>query len=160
MKKRNIIICLIIFLILLFIFIKFEYKNLVSGNNINKSDKNNILNISSYEATVTLEIHSNKNTNKYVMKQEFKKPDIFSQEVIEPAYLKGLTIKNEGSNITVENKNLELKTLYEDFSNNISNLSLISFVNNYKKEIENSIKETEKETIMETKIEKNNNITR
>ena len=65
MKKKIIIASIIITAILLLILLKFEYKHIQTGNNISKSDKNNILDISSYEASITVEVRSNKNTNKY-----------------------------------------------------------------------------------------------
>ena len=69
MKKKFILAILIFLIISIFILAKFEYKKLFSGNNISKSDNTDILNISSYEATIEVEVFSNKNTNKYLIKQ-------------------------------------------------------------------------------------------
>ncbi len=157
MKKKIIIVSLIFFAILIFIFVKFEYKNAISGNNINKSDINDILNISSYEALVEVQVCSNKNTNKYLMKQKYEKPNKFSQEVLEPNSIKGLTIISNGENTVLENKRFELKSLYENFKGDSSNLGLISFINEYKEGTGNGVEETEEEIIMKTKITKNYN---
>ncbi len=114
MKKKTIFL-FFIFLICLIILI-FAYKLSKLGNNINKSDDNNILNISSYEATIEVQIYSNKNTNKYVLKQKYLSPDIFKQEVIEPENIKGLTTTFDGTNLILENSILSLKKLYESYN--------------------------------------------
>lgn len=114
MKKKKIFL-FFIFLICLIILI-FTYKLSKLGNNINKSDDNNILNISSYEATIEVQIYSNKNTNKYVLKQKYSSPDIFKQEVIEPENIKGLTTTFDGTNLILENSILSLKKLYENYN--------------------------------------------
>ncbi len=155
MKKKLLIFFLIIIFILIFIFIKFEYKNIKWGNNISKSDNIDILNISSYEAEVTVEVHSNKNINKYLMKQKYIKPNIFEMEVLEPNNIKGLTIKCDGENTEIENSLLDIKMEYENFNGKFSTLSLISFINYYKNGIESETEETENEIIMKTKINVN-----
>ena len=81
MKKKYIIT---FFLICIIIFSIIAYKKLNLGNNINSSDKNNILNISSYEAIAEIQVYSNKNTNKYKIRQQYIKPNFFKQEIIEP----------------------------------------------------------------------------
>lgn len=157
MKKKIIFMLLIFSAILIFILVKFEYKNKVSGNNISKSDNTDILNISSYEANVTIEVKSNKNTNKYVANQKYVAPNTFKQEILEPQSIKGLTIVTDGGNVTLENKTLNLKTLYENFNGNVSNLSLVSFIEEYKNDSEAEVEETEEEIIMKTRINKNQN---
>lgn len=159
MKKKLIYILIVIIIIgaIVTIFIKNEYKNTKMGNNISKSDNVDILNISSYEATVTIEIHSNKNTNKYIMKQQYVSPQNFKQEILEPENIKGLTITTDGKSTTLENKKLNLKTLYEEFGGDSSNLSLISFIEEYKEGTGNKIEETDMEKIMETEITKSKN---
>jgi len=157
MKKKIILILLIFLAILIAILAIFEYKNIISGNNINKSDKTDILNISSYEANVTVEVNSNKNTNKYVINQKYISPNWFEQEIVEPQSIKGLTITTDGENVTLENKNLNLKNLYENFNGNVSNLSLKSFIDEYKEGSESETEETQDEIIMKTKITKSQN---
>lgn len=118
MKKKLVlgISGFLLILIFIFIFAKSEYKDTVSGNNNIKSDNTDILNISSYEATVTVEVHTNKNTNKYILKQKYSAPNIFSQEVLEPENIKGLKITNNESETILENTRLGLKSIYEDFN--------------------------------------------
>lgn len=156
MNKRLIfgILVFLLILIIVFIFVKTEYKQAYLGNNISEID---ILNISSYEATVEVEVISNKNTNKYIMKQKYKQNNIFKQEILEPSSLKGLTIISDGNSVTVENKLLDLKTVYENLGGNISNLNLVSFSHNYKNGNDNEYEENEKEKILKTKIINSNN---
>ena len=157
MNRKIILFFLILIIICIIFFTIIEYKSIISGNNISKSDNIDILNISSYEANVTVEVYSNKNTNKYIMNQKYIAPNIFKQEIIEPSNIKGLTITNDGENVVVENKILDLKTLYENFNDSLSNLDLMSFINEYKEGINSEKEEQEKEIILKTEITKNKN---
>ncbi len=154
MKKRKIFL-FFIFLICIIILI-FTYKLSNLGNNINKSDDNNILNISSYEAKIEVEIYSNKNTNKYILKQEYSMPNIFKQEVIEPENIKGLTTTFDGTNLILENSTLNLKTLYENYNSiHGSSLSLNCFIDEYKNN-GGEIEENGEEVILKTKTDNAN----
>ncbi|MCI8392343.1 MAG: hypothetical protein HFJ24_07450 [Clostridia bacterium] len=157
MKKKFILAILIFLIISIFILAKFEYKKLFSGNNISKSDNTDILNISSYEATIEVEVYSNKNTNKYLIKQKYVEPNIFRQEIINPTSIEGITIISNGEQTILENKAYNLKTVYENFKGKASNLSLVSFINAYKEDEGSKIEENEKEKIMKTKIKDSNN---
>ena len=157
MKKKIIFSALVFFAILIVFLIIFEYKNSNLGNNISVSDENYILNISSYEATVEIEVNSNKNKNKYLVKQEYLEPNFFKQEVLEPSNIKGLAIISDGESVTLQNQLLNLKTIYTNFNGDLSNLSLISFINSYKTGIENFIEENENEIIMKAKIKESKN---
>lgn len=153
MKKYVFLIFFIIFLICAII----AYKLLNIGNNIIKSDDSNILNISSYEATVEAQIFSNKNSNKYILKQKYYEPNIFIQEVIEPDNFKGFSILYDGENLIIRNDSLEVKSTYENYEVLSSNsLSLISFIEEYKNSKEIETKETEEETIIKIGINGNN----
>ena len=156
MNKKIYVIAFFIIGIIIF-FILFAYKNLSFGNNINKSDNNNILNISSYDAIIEVEVYSNKNKNKYVLEQKYSKPNNFRQEVIEPENIKGLLTIYDGTNLIIENKALNLKTIYRDYNCiNENSLSLISFIEQYKKDENAEIKETSDEIIIKIKIDENN----
>lgn len=157
MKKKIIFVCVIFLVILIIIFINGEYKRGKLGNNISVSDNIDILNISSYDAIVQIEIYSNKNTNKYILNQQYLEPNIFKQEVLEPSNIKGVTMTSDGNNVILENNLLGLKQIYENFNGEISNFNLISFVNSYKKGIEVSTEENEEEIIMKTKIDESQN---
>ena len=156
-KKKYIIIFLMIIVICLILFAFFTYKNLKLGNNIIKSDDNNILNISSYDATVEVEVYSNKNTNKYILKQQYCAPNIFKQEVIEPENIKGLITTYDGVNLTIQNKLLNLQSIYENINCVQGNsLSLISFIEQYRNCKNTETTETNDEIIIKIKIEENN----
>ena len=152
-KKIYIIAFCMISSICLILFVFFAYKKSNLGNNISKSDDNNILNISSYDATVEIEVYSNKNTNKYVLKQQYFAPNIFKQKVLEPENIKGLTTTFDGTNLTIQNKSLSLQTLYEDYNVAQGNsLSLISFIEEYKDNEYAEITETDDEIIIKIEL--------
>ena len=150
-NKKIIFICIFILIFLIIISISY-YKKQKSGNNISKSItdfKEYILNISSYEATISVEVNSNKNTNKYIIKQWYSSPNIFKQEVQEPENIKGLTILYDGSNLKIQNSRLNLEKIYKNYSyltNNI--LSLNDFITDCKK-TEPECTEKEDEFILE-----------
>ena len=157
MKKKYIITFFYIFLIFIIIFFIIAYKKSNLGNNINSSDKESILNISSYEAVAEIQVYSNKNTNKYLIKQQYVQPNIFKQEIIEPENFKGLTTTFDGTNLVIENNTLKLKTLYENYNCIQGNsLSLISFISQYKAEENPEIEEKDEETIIKIKIDGSN----
>jgi len=156
-NKKVMIIGSLIFIIIILIL---YYKNQNLGNNTNRSIKNlkdYILNISSYEATVEVNIISNKNTNKYILKQWYASPNIFKQEVQSPDNIKGLTIIYDGMNLKLQNTRLNLVKVYNGYSELSENiLSLNGFIdkcknlevicNETQEEIELQITEVDKYT--------------
>ena len=105
------IICVILITLICF-FRKNDYKTKEFGNTNIKSVENikkYILNISSYEADISLEVRSNKNTNKYRLIQKYEEPNIFKQEVLEPNNIKGLTTTYDGTNLKIENSRHKFK---------------------------------------------------
>lgn len=161
-NKKIIIISIIILIILILIFTIFKmcnYKNTKMGNNI--SDKtleeieNYILNISSYDAEIEVSVESNKNTNKYLLKQKYSKPNIASQEVLEPKNIEGMRIKFDGTNLQISNSKLNLNTIYENYEYIADNVLWLSdFIENYKSN-NGTIKEENGVIIMETKCDEN-----
>lgn len=137
-EKRTMIIILFVIVLILFVILNFfSYKKVKTGNNITNKTlqevENYILNIRSYNAEIELSVNSNKNSNKYILKQEFKSPNSCYQEVIEPQNIKGLTIKYDGVNMQISNSKLELSKIYNDYeyiSDNV--LWLSDFITNYK----------------------------
>ena len=153
MKKKYIIAFFVILIIFLFI----AYKNKNLGNNNNSSDKVNILNISSYDAVVEIEVFSNKNKNKYLIHQQYIKPNIFKQEIIEPENFKGLTTTFDGTNLIIENSNLGLNMLYEKYDCFQGNsLSLIRFLEELKENKDYKMEDKEEEIIITIKTEGKN----
>lgn len=153
-------IVLLIVFIIIFIFCKNNYKTLNFGNNINtsaESVKEYILNLSSYEATVQIEIISNKNSNNYLLKQKFNNQNTFKQEVLEPSNIEGTIITYEENTLKLENTKLQLAKIYENYTYLCNNkLCLNTFIQEYKNSNEQSYKEENNQIIMEYKIKENN----
>lgn len=161
-NKKLILICIVAMIIIILFFIIFKilyYKNTKTGNTIIDKTleevKMYILNISSYEAEIEVTVESNKNTNKYIMEQKYSKPNIASQRIIEPKNIEGLTIKYNGTNLEISNSNLDLKTIYENYTYVSDNILWLSdFIENYKNN-NGTITEENGVIIMETKCNKN-----
>ena len=156
MDKKKIIkisIFIILTLMILIIFILVNKKNKI-GNNINSQEmESNILNTNYYELIADIEIKSNKNQNKYVIKQKYQKNEKENNietehEVLEPSNIAGVKIIKQNNKLIIENTNLDLKSIYENY-NYISdnNLDLITFIEEYKND-NNKIYKTEKEKLI------------
>lgn len=159
MKNRKVImliflITILIISVILYFFYKNNYKTINLGNNINKSAEGiekYILNISSYEANVTIEVSSNKNENKYVVKQQYVQPNLFKQEVIQPSNIQGLTTIYDGKNLKIQNTQLKLSKIYEEYQYLSENaLCLQSFIEDYKQNEESKYEEKDNQIIMKT----------
>lgn len=127
-----------------------NYKKTNMGNNISNKTLDEceeyIYNISSYEALAEITVTSNKNVNKYKVKQTCDKNKTI-QEVIEPENIKGVIIKYEDNNLTVENTSLNLKKIYQDYPYVAENsMFLNDFIKKYK--------ELEEEKSSNCKVEK------
>ena len=157
-NKRNIIIFILIiacvFCFIILFFAKNNYKNINTGNNNSKKTLDEceeyIYNISSYEAVAQITVQSNKNTNKYLVKQVCNK-DQNTQEIIEPDNLKGIKITYKDKTLILENTSLNLKKLYKDYPYIEENsIFLMDFIAEYKKnkEMENTEIEIENEEII------------
>ena len=158
-KKYYLILLFIIFIISVgFIFYKNSIKNLKIGNNKNSQEiVDYILNLSSYEAEVTVNITSNKNSNKYILKQKYQKDKERIQEVIEPSNIAGVKIINDGKNLKIENSDLNLNEIIENYTNlENNNLDLSMFIDEYKNSNESSYEEKDDEIIMKVKNDKEN----
>ena len=161
MKKKNIIILLVMILIIgmIIFFINFSgktAKKLKIGNNTSSQEiVDYILNISSYETIVEVEVESNKNKNQYRLKQQYTSPDNSSQEVLEPNNIAGIKISKNGNQLKIENTNLSLSTIFENYEYiSDNNLDLSCFIDNYKEDEEASWKEETNEIVMNTQKDK------
>lgn len=153
-NKKILIIFIIIIIIIIFTFFYFYMaKKNKFGNNINSQEMvTNILNLTSYEATIEVDVKSNKNTNKYIIKQKYKSPNYIEQEVLEPTNIRGVKIINKDNQLSIENTQLNLKTIYENYSYLSENdMDLISFINEYKEQNSNNCQEEKDTIIMKTK---------
>jgi len=155
-KKAILFLFTIMVLILLIFFLKFYYKFLNSGNNMNiksiKDIEEYILNVESYQLIAEITVSSNKNSNKYIVKQEYIKDEkIYKQEGIAPADILGLTITYNNSQLKIEQAKLKLTKIYEDYPYIMENcLSLQSIFEEYQKDNESKSYEDSSQIILET----------
>lgn len=158
-KKRIIVISIVIIILFIFfiifykIFSKNNYKISEIGNNMSSKDikeiEEYILNISSYEAKLEVTVQSNKNTNKYILKQKYINSKLEEQVVVEPSNIEGLTILYENGKLTVNNTKLNLQTVYDNYEEiTQNNLWLNSFIEEYKNNNNRSISEDSNYVIM------------
>lgn len=153
MKKKYWLILLIIVIVAGgIIFYKNRVKDLKSGNNKTSQEiVDYILNISSYEVQVTVTVTSNKNSNKYILRQTYRGPNASMQEVIEPSNIAGVKIENDGTNLKLENSQLNLNTILENYNYLGDNcLDLYSFIEDYKQDGKTNFEEKDTEIIMKT----------
>lgn len=155
-KKLIIIICILIILIIganiIFkIFTKNEGKNLKIGNNTTSQEIiDYILNISSYEATIEVTVKSNKNENKYIIKQNYNGPEDNRQEVLEPTNIAGIKIIKNGKNLKLENSSLNLTSIFENYEYISDNsLDLNCFLEDYKKDEKAKAEEKQNQIILQ-----------
>ncbi len=149
-KKYWIILLIIIITIGGIIFYKNRVKDLKFGNNKTSQEiVDYILNISSYEVKVTVDVSSNKNSNKYILKQTYQSPNKSIQEVVEPSNIAGVRLENDGTNLKLENSQLNLNTILENYNYLGDNcLDLYSFIEDYKQDGNSSYEEKDTEIIM------------
>ena len=159
-KKIYFIIGIITVLIFLIFFIKNNYKNFDTGHNMSNKNieeiEKYILNISSYKAKASIEVQSNKNLNKYVVLQEYTKPNISKQTVLEPSNIEGIEIIYDGNDLKINNTKLNLSTIYKDYEYIVdNNFSLESFINDYINASNTKKYEENEEYVLEAQIENN-----
>ena len=153
-KIAIIAIILIALIISIYFFIKINYKNKNLGNNMSNKNieeiEEYILNISSYQAKLEITVESNKNTNKYVVEQTYKKDSMAKQTVLEPSNIEKMEMIYENNTLKINNIKINLTTVYENYPYIVDNfLWLDSFIADYKEG---------KQTNSATLIEENGNI--
>ena len=110
-----------------------------------------ILNIKEYTATIEVTVNSNKNSNKYLIKQNHKEKND-EQEVLEPDTIKGVKLTYKDSSLIVENSNLNLEKIYNNYPYIESNiLWLNSFIEEYRNSEQRNITEKNEEIVMQIK---------
>jgi len=156
MKNKRIIFFIILIILIgvgLFIFFSNKgTKNFKIGNNTSSQEVvDYILNINFYEAVIEVDVKSNKNENKYKIKQIYNGNDNSSQEVLEPSNIAGVKLIKKGNNLKLENSNLNLTNIlqnYEYISDNVLDLS--SFIDNYKNNSDSKWEEKDNKILMKT----------
>ena len=157
-KKYWIILLLIIIIAISIIFLKKGFKNHKFGNNESSQEiVNDLLELSSYKMQITVNITSNKNSNKYILRQTYQSPNQSYQEVLEPSNIAGVKIENDGTNLKIENSQLNLSTILENYSYLGDNcLDLYSFIEDYTQNNNSKFEEKDSEIIMKTNSKINN----
>ena len=156
MKNKRIIFFIILIILIgvgLFIFFSNKgTKNFKIGNNTSSQGiVDYILKINSYEAIIEVDVKSNKNENKYKIKQVYNGNDNSLQEVLEPSNIAGVKLIKKGNNLKLENSNLNLTNIlqnYEYISDNVLDLS--SFIDNYKNNSDSKWEEKDNKILMKT----------
>lgn len=161
-KQKIIIITIIAIAIVIFIsiFFKINYKKINTGNNIlNKTldeVQEYICNINSYEATMEVTINSNKNTNKYKIKQTHDENEDI-QEILEPENVKGIKIIYKDNTLQIINTNLNLTKIYNNYPYiESNNLWLNDFLEEYKQADNENKEATENDEEVVLKLEVQN----
>ena len=160
-KKFIIILSVIFFIIVIFIFCYFYMvKNLKTRNNKSSQEiVNSILNLKTYDAIIEVTVKSNKNQNKYIIKQNYKNENENYQEVLEPENIKGVKIIKADGKLKLENTKLNLVSVFENYNYLSENdLDLECFIKDYKESNQSKYEEKEEEIIMETYSKNNSNI--
>ena len=141
MKNKNVVVLIISIIIIISIISIFftVFKNNASkklkiGKNSSSQEiVNYILNINSYKTTIEVEINSNKNQNKYIIKQTYNGMEDNMQEIIEPSNIAGVKIIKKGKELKIENSNLNLTSIFQNYEYiSESQLDLIDFIEDYK----------------------------
>ena len=116
-----------------------------------------ILNMNSYKSKINVQVNSNKNTNKYIIEQEYNKENGSVQVVIEPANIAGVKLSLKDEVLKIENTKLKLSQIFEDYKGLEDNsLDLISFIDDYKKNGKASFEESDSEIILKAKNDSQN----
>lgn len=163
-KLKIVIIAVVVVILMFFVIFLIKNKNITAktskiGNNSTSQEiVDYILNISSYEAQIDVEIKSNKNTNKYKLKQKYINNENNIQEVIEPNNIQGVKIIKEGNNLIIENTKLSLTKIIENYKDiTQNNLDLICFIDDYKNNSSSKFVEESNQIKMETVAKTENN---
>ena len=157
LNKKSLIILICIILAITIISVYFNIGNNITSKSIQEIEQY-ILNISSYEAKAEVMIESNKNINKYVLKQEYNNSGKIEQIVLEPSNIEGLTISYNEGNLTINNTKLNLQTVYNNYKYVVdNNLWLNSFIKDYRESNNKSISENSDYIVMTVDISDSNN---
>ena len=156
LKKMIIIIILITIFLAIFFYITKSKKIKIGNNSSSQEMIENILNISSYEGIIEVEVNSNKNVNKYIIKQTYIAQNMSEQEILEPENIKGIKITKTESEIKVENTNLNIVKIYSNYPYMTDNcMDLNTFIEIYKKNEKQEYEEKDNEIILKAEFEEN-----
>ena len=156
LKKIIIIISIIATFFITFFYIT-KSKKIKIGNNIsNQEIIENILNISSYETIIEVEVNSNKNINKYIIKQTYEKTGKSEQEILEPENIQGTKITKIENELKLENTKLNITKIYNNYPYMTDNcIDLNTFLESYEKSEKQEYSEKDNEIILEIENKQN-----
>ena len=156
LKKIIIIISIIATFFITFFYIT-KSKKIKIGNNIsNQEIIENILNISSYETIIEVEVNSNKNINKYIIKQTYEKTGKSEQEILEPENMQGTKITKIENELKLENTKLNITKIYNKYPYMTDNcIDLNTFLESYEKSEKQEYSEKDNEIILEIENKQN-----
>ena len=98
-----------------------------------------------------MQVNSNKNTNKYIIKQEYNTENGCIQEVVEPSNIAGVKITRKDENLIIENTNLNLSKMFSNYKGLEDNsLDLCNFIQEYKANSASTFEQKDNEIIMTT----------
>ncbi len=130
----------------------------IGNNNTSQEIVDHILDISSYETEIEVEVKSNKNSNKYRIKQTYINSENNTQEVLEPDNIKGIKITRENNKLKIENTKLNLVKITEKYKElTQNNLDLSTFIDNYENNKNSKYNEENNQIVMETIAKSENN---
>lgn len=150
--KRVILITIFTSLSILFIFMILNKNNNKKINTVNNKSIQEIehflLNINSYKADLDIIIKSNKNENKYKIKQEVKE-NYEKQIVEEPEEIANMEIVYENGTLKINNSNINASKVFNSYPYITDNsIFLTDFLKEYKKTDCREIKEEADKIIM------------
>lgn len=158
MKNKKFLISFVFICSLIFCICYYNF--FISGNNINRSKEQIVeekLNeFNNYEANIEVTVKSNKNENKYEMKQVVNN-EYSKQEIISPENIKNMTIELEKNKLKILNSNLNMEKIYENYDYILNN-SL--FLNTFSSEFSinnHEIYEEDEKIVIEIKLPNNSN---
>ena len=160
-KNKTLKIIIIIISIMTIFFTTFFYitksKKIKIGNNSSRQEIiENILNISSYETIIEVEVNSNKNVNKYVIKQNYIAPNMSEQEILEPENIEGIKITKTENELKIENTKLNMSKIYNNYAYMTDNcIDLNASIENYKQNEKKDYEERDEEIILNAENENN-----
>ena len=158
-KKLYISILILILILFVIFFAFFMVKNFKTGNNKSSQDMvNDILNMKTYNTIIEVEVKSNKNQNRYVIKQVYNSENENSQEVIEPSNISGVKIIKTNGDLKLENSKLNLISVFQNYIYLSENdLDLSSFISDYRNNENSNYTENNDEIVMITEKVNSNN---
>lgn len=150
-----VIISVAIFSLSIIFYNKTAKKSEIGNNSTSQEIVDYILNINSYETKIEVEVQSNKNKNKYIIKQNYNQEEEI-QEILEPTNIAGVKIIKNGNNLKLENSNLNLVTMFENYECIADNrLDLSSFIKEFKEDETATWEEKDGIIMMQTKSKNN-----